>query len=135
MDSGTCLRAMLRTVALLLFAVSAVLLAAAAPAAAQPVACVPPNPPNSCTVSNTESTHFTDVTLPGVTVVAPNQPVLSSQLQAALAGPNGAAIQTALVNLGVLGPVTAATLVGTRFDGTTITLTTQTTFGPRACER
>ena len=86
--------------------------------------------PNTCTITTTGNNHFTDVTLPDVTVVAPGQPVLSSQLQAALAGPNGAAIQTVLVNLGVLGPVSAATLIATQFTGSAASVTTTNTPGP-----
>ncbi|MGD9847165.1 hypothetical protein [Pseudorhodoplanes sp.] len=82
---------------------AAAALVAAGPAQAQQVACVPPNPPNTCTVSTTHGTTTVSVTEPGTTAVAPGQPVLSGQLQAALAGPNGGAIQNALAGLGVLG--------------------------------
>jgi outer membrane autotransporter protein len=111
-------------------AAAAMLLAAAGPVAAQVVTCAPGVVTTTCTISNTESTHSTDVNLLVVAVVAPGQPVLSSQLQAALAGPNGAAILNALTSLGVLGPATPAAFIGTIFDRSEISITTSLTFGP-----
>jgi hypothetical protein len=111
------------------FAAAAMLLAAAGPAAAQLVPCDPLDPPNTCSVSTTNGTTHTSETLPGTTVVAPAQPVLTNQLQLALAGPNGAAIQAALANLGVLGPLSAATLIATQTHFET-SVTQQLTTGP-----
>lgn len=102
-----------------LLATAAVFLLAA-PAHAQQVTCTDPPftgpfaPNQTCTVSQTSATVSVDVFLPGSTVTAPDQPVLSAQLQSAIAAPNGSAIHTTLTNLGVLGLASAPTLVRTR---------------------
>lgn len=114
-------------------ALAAVILAASLPARAQQVTCTDPPftgpfpPTRTCTVSTSAHTTATSETLPGAT--APGQPVLTGQLQQALAGPSGAAIQGALAGLGVLGPVSAATLVGTQ-TSTEVSPNAQLTIGP-----
>lgn len=103
-----------------------------APARAQQVDCstLNPNPvppTTTCTVSTTHHETDTPVATPGI--VVPGNGPLQVQLNQVLAGPNGAAVASALATLEV---VTANSGGGSTkvFLGTSTTVTNSQTFGP-----